>query len=435
MATYRENAGYHFLVFAASPVLGLLYAIKTRSQSVIRWSIFAFTAIYGSLYHRSYGGDGSAHWDEVYRNYIYLSFDVWWDRMLAILSFSPTPYTNDDPFIHIISYLTGSVLNAPGLFFTVVGIFYAYFYSGAIVKLLSYVNWNSNYNKFFVYFFLIMLLLWKSPNNMQTVRSWTGMWVLIYAAISYYETKKWKYLILALTPPLIHIGYIVLAFPVWVVLFSGYRNPKVYFIIFVLSMFFSNAVERFGLVQNLSQTDVGASKTSSYYYSEEDAAANEGKLKKSSGTSPFYLTYQENKIHIYVLTAMIFFMYFFLRGSGFTKIENTLFSYGLAAASMSNFFTQVFAVYNRGWLIAGMFIISMMVIFLSKNNLKNVRLSFLKVRLPLTLFSIALFPYGLFLLSVFISYTSYYIFLLPQIQWVNPDELALTIRGFLGLFL
>ena len=178
MSNYKENIRYHFLVFAFSPVLGLVYAFKTKSKSVIRWSIFAFTVIYGSLFHKSFLGDGAVHWEKVYKNYLYLDFSVWWDRLMAILSFSPTSYTNDDVYIHVLSYLVGTVLNVPQLFFVFVAIVYGYFYSGAVVKFLSYVNWDSNYNKFFFYAFLFLFAIWKFPLNMQTVRTWTGMWVL-----------------------------------------------------------------------------------------------------------------------------------------------------------------------------------------------------------------------------------------------------------------
>lgn len=436
MSIYKENAGYHFLLFAISPFLGMVYAIKTRSKQVIRWSIFAFTVIYGSLFHKSFLGDGAVHWQAVYDNYQYLSFEVWWNRLLAILRLDPTYYTNDDPYIHVISYIVGSLFNVPGLFFVAVALVYAYFFSGAIVKLLSYVRWDLKYNKFYFLFFLTLLILWEAPYLMQTVRTWTGMWVLIYAVISYYETKKSKYLLLALTPPLIHVGYFVMAVPAWIVLFTGFRNPKVYFIIFVLSIFFSNVVEQSGFTEQISQTELGASKTKSYYTGDDKAGEGyEGNREKLAQNENFYKVFERYKLHINVLSGMVIFIYLFLRGSGFGKIENLLFSCGLSFASMANFFTQIFAVHNRLWNISVVFILCLVLIFLSKNKLRYMRFSFLKVRLPLTVFTIAIVPYMLYLISINLSYTSPYLFVLPIAHWIKPEEAGMSLRQLIGLFL
>jgi len=432
--TYKENAGYHFLIFAMSPVLGLVYGIKTKSKKIIRWSLFAFTAIYGTLFHRSFNGDGAVHWQKVYDNYEYLSFEVWWDRLIAILSFAPTPYTNDDVYIHVISYLTGSVFNAPGLFFTVVGLVYAYFYSGAVVKLLSYVNWGSKYKSFYFFFFLILMLLSVSPADMQVVRTWTGAWILIYAILYYYETKKRKYLLLALTPPLVHIGFLLMAIPAWIVLFTGFRNPKVYFLIFLFSIVFSNAVDQIGFTESISQTELGASKTRSYYLDDEKADQREEDKELKASQSTFYKQYEIFGVHYKVYSAMVIFIFIFLRDIGFGKFENMLFSYSLAIASMANFFTQIFAVHNRCWGIATVLILALMLVFLSKNDIKKIRFSFLKVKLPLTIFCFLLLPICLYSLSVFLYYTSAFVLLLPQIQWIDPDNLAISMRGFIGLF-
>jgi len=222
------------------------------------YSVFQYLIVKKEL--QKVGADGSRHWNNVYNHYQNLDFEVWWEELIAILSFAPYSTTNDDVFIHVLSYLTGTVFTAPGLFFVGVAIVYGYFFSGALVKILSYVNWNSKLNKFYFIFFLILLVFWKHPGDMQTVRTWTGMWVLIYALLSYHETKKRKYLLLALTPPLIHIAFLAMAIPIWLVLFSGYRNPKVYFIIFIISIFASSIVEQTNLLKFAQQTELTAQK-------------------------------------------------------------------------------------------------------------------------------------------------------------------------------
>ena len=434
MSSLQQNIKYHFILFFISPVLGLIYGLKSKSLAYLRWSIFGFVVIYGSLFNSSFLGDGAVHWDNVYNHYQYLDFSVFWSELLDIMSFDHSREVNDDPFIHILSYFVGTILNAPGLFFVFVGAVYGYFYSGVMVKIIGYINWKSNYNKFYFIFFLTMLILWIFPLKMQTVRSWTGMWVLLYAILSFHETRKKKYLLLALMPPLIHIGFLALAVPIWIVLFSSFRNPKFYFIVFILSIFFSNALQQTGFSSIASQTQVGASKIEGYTLDEARIDRNTTKMEAKESSTRFYKRFESLNLQTNVLSGIILFIFIFLRKRGFGKIENLLFSYGLAMAAFSNFFTSIYAVHNRGWEIVAILILSLLVIFLSKNNLNSIRYSFFKVKLPLFIFTIGLIPFSLYLLSSVLTYTSPFAFFLPVISWID-SEIATNLRAFIGLIL
>ena len=434
MSSLQQNIKYHFILFFISPVMGLVYGLKSKSLAYMRWSIFGFVVIYGSLFNSSFLGDGYVHWNNVYNHYQYLDFSVFWSELLDIMMLDHSQDVNDDPYIHIVSYFVGGVLNAPGLFFVFVGAVYGYFYSGVMVKIIGYINWKSKFNKFYFIFFLTMLILWIFPLKMQTVRTWTGMWVLLYAILSYHETRNKKYLLLALMPPLIHVGFNALAVPIWFVLFSGYRNPKFYFIIFVLSIFFSNALQQTSFSNIASQTSVGASKIKGYTLDEKRIEGNLKQNAEKASNARFYKRFETLNLHVNVLSGIIVFIFIFLRKRGFGKIENTLFSYGLAMAAFSNFFTSIYAVHNRGWEIAAILILSLLVIFLSKNNLNSIRNSFFKVKLPLFIFTIGLIPFGFYLLSNVLSFTSPFALFLPVISWIEP-EIATSLRAVIGYLL
>jgi len=443
MAIAKENLKYHFLIFFFSPAIGLIYGLKNGSLKTIRWCIFAFTVIYGSLFTFSLLGterggpkgdglDGAVHWNHVYDHYQYLQFSDWWGELLSILTLSPKIGSYADPYAHFLAYFVGGVLNVPQLFFVAVATVFGYFYSGAMVRIISYVNWKSGYNKFYFTFFTILFVLWCLPSSMQTVRTWTGMWVLIYAVLSYHDTKKWKYLILALCPLFIHFGYAVLGIGIWVVLFTGYRNPKLYFIVFMISLFVSNFAVKSGFNDYASQTDLGENKIQGYYVDDEKKEKMDKGLAKISEKANFYKNYENYGIHQIVLSAVVIFIFVFLRQSGFGKVENMLFSYGLAQATVSNFFVTIFAVYNRGWAIAGVFIVVLMMVFLSKNKINNIRLAFLKVKLPLFLITISISPLMLFYLSAFLNITSVFNIFLPIISWIEP-EISISVRDTLVL--
>jgi hypothetical protein len=209
-------------------------------------------------------GDGAVHLENVHTHYTYLSFSQFWEELVSLLSLNPTSNTNDDPYIHILSYIVGTIFNSPNLFFTGVALVFGYFYSGALVKLLSHVNWKTKYNKFYFLFFLVLFLLFKTPGDMQSVRTGTAVWVVIYSLISYHQTKKNKYIFLLLATPLIHFAYAVLIIPFLVVLLSGFRNPKFYFIIFMVSVLSSNLINPESANDIVSQTEIGASKAKAY---------------------------------------------------------------------------------------------------------------------------------------------------------------------------
>lgn len=421
MKTLRSNIKYHVLLFFISPLLGFIYGLKTKSNKYIRWTLFAFVAIYGSLFHVSYLGDGAGHWDRVYEHYINLSFHDFWERLIDILALTPQSTTNTDVYTHVLSYVMGSVLSIPQYFFAGVAIVFAYFYSGAMMRLANYINWKSNYNKVFFAFFFVVFLLWQAPHTMQSVRTSTALWVLIYAVLSYHDTKKKKYLLLVFAPVLFHIGYVLLCVPVWLVLFSGFRRPSVYFIIFIASMFYSNIINPTSFKDIASQNKVGATKFEAYNMNEQRTKNRGEKLEAVADRARFYKTYAEYRVQNFVLSGLVIFFYLLTRKRRMSNIQKALFSYGLAVASFANFFTFLYAVHNRSWVVAGVFILSFFIIFLSTQNLKRVSFSFLKIKIPLFLFTIALLPFVMYQLSSILNYTSPYVFFMPIVNWIESD--------------
>jgi hypothetical protein len=434
MATLQEQKKNLLLFFFISPILGLIYGLRTKRSDAIRWSIFVFVFIYGSLLHPSHMGDGATHINNMLAHYPNLSFSQFWNELINILSFNPSYGTNDDPYLHILSYFVSSVLNSPNLLFVGVALVFAYFYSGAIVFLMSYVNWKSQYNKFYFTFFLILFLFWQNPGNMQSIRVGTAIWIVIYGIIGYHKTKKIKYVFLIFLSPFFHFAFLLLVLPFCIVLFSGYRNPRVYFIIFLISVFSANIVDSSALNNLVSQTEIGASKVKSYTLDEERIENIKQNNLELAKTSRFYKVYQTDKIHYNLLTGLIIFMFFFLRKKGFNQIENTLFSYGLAGTSFANFLAFNYAVYNRLWVISGIFILSLFVIFLSKQKLRTRSISFLKIQLPMFIFVVGFIPYLFFLVSAFLNFTSLYVLFMPIVMWIEYD-MGISIRGFIGFFM
>jgi ABC-type multidrug transport system fused ATPase/permease subunit len=202
----------------------------------------------------------------------------------------------------------------------------------------------------------------------------------------------------------------------------------------MISVLSTNLINSSRVNDILSQTEIGAKKVKSYTLDDARIKSFAKIREEQAEKSRFYKVYQANNIHYNVLTGLIIFIFFLLRKKGFSEIENALFSYGLAGASAANFLSFNFALYNRIWVIASIFILILVVIFLSKHRLNSSSVSYLKIRLPLFIFVIALLPYLFYQFSALLNFTSIYSIFMPLVILVEYD-MGLSIRGFIGLFL
>src|SRR5690554_104344 len=109
---------YNFLFMFISPALSLIHGLRSNyTPKFKRQLMIVFITIYGSIITLSESNDGTIHLQNVYNNYVDLSFVDFLSGIMDILLFIDNPHTNDDLYIHFVSYLTGGVLGMPGLFF------------------------------------------------------------------------------------------------------------------------------------------------------------------------------------------------------------------------------------------------------------------------------------------------------------------------------
>ena len=183
---------YNLLFMLVSPTISLIHGLKGNyGPEFKRRLLIVFITIYGSIITLSDSQDGVVHWNNVYSHYLDLSFTQFSVELGNILTFNSNTsiHVNDDPYIHILSYFTGTVLGLPGLFFVFVSFIYAYFFAGSMIKLFYLTQKKIKYSWTF-YGLATVFILWKNIDGINTVRTWTGLWILFYACLSYYQTKK-----------------------------------------------------------------------------------------------------------------------------------------------------------------------------------------------------------------------------------------------------
>jgi len=431
-----------FLVFAsfAAPVLLLLAAWRTNSRRYCHWLLTAFVTMYGATISIRYdpsgeGADGVRHLLLVYQHYVGMPFSQFLGDLWSVLTFqSASDPGIRDAYKHIVSYLVGGVLGQPQLFFTVVAAVYGYFFSGSLLEIFKHVQWRRlNY---VVFGFAVLLLLLKNIEGVNTVRTWTGLWVLVYACLRYYDTGKSRYIVLMLVPPFIHFAYWIMVLPAIAVLLFGNR-PLLYGALFVASSS-TTFLEPQVVTQALSEVELGARSVSGYYR-ESQAAAQEVFSASLEQGNRWYRAAQKAGLQKWGVNVLIY----TLLASGIylarmSYRQKTLFSIGLLTLTLSNATWYIFALSNRSWIIGSIFILAAFILARTDPKVGPAIVSrappYYKWGTHLSL--MLLFPYFLFNLSILLDFPSVFMFVAPFIVWVEPDmnmSIKYVLQVLLGL--
>ena len=431
----RREYFYHLVLMLFAPAISLYHGLRFNSLLTYRskrWLLIVFVTIAGSALTISPSNDAYRHQEAVDLYYSELSFSQFLQDAENILLLRENQSGSKDLFIHVVSYFVGSVLGLPGLFFTVVGFVFGYFYAGSIFRLLQFHDKRKKYHWLF-YVFLTIFILFLSIQQMSTVRTWTGFWILFYACLSYYRTKKRKYLLLMFVPPLVHMGYFILAVPAWGVLVFGDR-PKLYAFAFALSFFVS--VPSSKIVESLGDsTEVVEQEANAYHVTEEVAESRDKKFSVKA-KDPFYIVLQ--KSGLFKWNNFFFVGIIILSGIYWKRmsvVERHLFSIGILTLALSNMTGFLFAVQNRSFTVGMGFVYATALLMFRRNEWLHAFAA--KRRWGWDLLRLSGLVFGLniiLLVAGFIYVVSVYLIAFPFLPWLIND-VNYSIRELLGFLL
>ena len=418
---------YSIVLMLISPFLTLFAALREGNRRLIRWVLVLFTVVYGSTWGiEGRLGDGYRHWMRVYDYYVGLSFGEFLSGARDVLLFNSNPLINEDLYIHVISYVLGGVLNLPGLFFVVVALVYGYFFAGSMVKVFEVFP---TYRKSIVFFGIaIVFIMYLDIQSMNTVRTWTGFWILFYACISYYQSGKSRYLWLMFLPPLFHIGFFIMAIPAWIVAFLG-RRKTAFAALFFLS-FITTIIQPDVAFQELERFEVGEDKIRAYHV-EDQSTYVEG--MEFAGESRWYQQYHHSPIIGLAVSAIA--ALFIISGRYFRDmnyLESSLFSIGILTMALSNSTWFLFAVQSRSETIAILFILAAVLIYWQRHyqSQKKINFSFAEKAVLYSAF-LTFIPYYFYIAANTIEYLSVYMIIFPFFPWFS-DDAVMTVREAIG---
>ncbi|MCI2108032.1 MAG: EpsG family protein [Bacteroidales bacterium] len=166
--------------------------------------------------------------------YDYTSIEIW-KQIKAFFTFS-----KDSPkeiYENILIWMSKSVSDNPHLFFALASIPYSIFMLAALKKITSDEKFT---NCFYCLLILFLFVLPRDIITVQNPRFTTGIWVSIFATISFFasDRHKWFFYILILLTPCLHSGFwfYVIAFTFGIVVM---RFENLMLILFVVSIPFS----------------------------------------------------------------------------------------------------------------------------------------------------------------------------------------------------
>jgi len=411
---YNKVVYYIFLMFM-SPALTLYVSFKENNLFIKKWVLILLITVFGSIILFTPAGDGVRYVEIVENHYIGMSFAEFSEGLINIFKLTPEFYQRGDPYVHIVSYISGGIFQSEKPFFIIISFIYGYFYISSLLK----VFYKFKIQEFTLPIVLLgmVLIFWEGVEGINTVRTWTGAWVLFYSVISYFEKKQVKYLILIALCPLIHFAYFFISIPVWIVILFNVK-PMFYTILYVTSFLFTfntagNFVEVIKNTSELGEGRVQAYDKGEEYYEEQS------KLHKS--TTTWYAAFGSPSRFI-ALNILIFILV--IQGNFIkmmTGLERKLFSVALLMMVIANYSSAIPAMKTRTMRNAGIYVLAVTIMILIDKRfyLKKAIKPFVDIALLIImgLFCIFLlykFASLLYLLSVFI-------FLSPLIPWIFND--------------
>lgn len=410
--------------------MSLSFALQNLDSKAKHLIITFFGTFYGLLLNYSIGNDAWSHIQNM-QSYYHIDLNEFIQGFVGIITFNPLPYSPDDLYIHFLYGIAGSLFQSPSLLFAMVGTIYGYFYGGALIKVIKLKKGERLTALVFILIFLFVIL--RGFESMQTIRSWTGMWVLFNGVLGFHQTTHKKYILLIIFSPFFHLMYLFIAIPalIFVVFKSAPRN----LIIGVYVISFIANINTLSLVTLASDNKFAASKLNSYYRIDDGEEVDPIAIRKEESNAVWYAKYGKTDAVYYGCTYFIFFLtlagYYSRRSM--TSLEFALISTGILMASLANFLSFSYAFYSRIMANSSLYVLATMVVLATRKNFSKANTP-LRKRMGLWLGVLIFIPKIFFFASDFMIRTSLLILAFPFLYLFDKD-FNFSIRDVIDLFL
>ncbi|PHN01490.1 EpsG family protein [Flavilitoribacter nigricans] len=420
----KKQYAFGLILLFISPVLGFLGSLRKINTRYGKYILILFFGIYGATMLFPVGTDGYRHASNIANHYYGLGLGEFLKETKAIFLFRPEPETNDDFFLHFISYIASFFSSSAAGLYAIAGLIYGYFFVNGINKVYSLIR--GKWDLVLLLLFLIFLF-WKSFEGINTIRNHTGGWIFFNGAFSYFQTKDRKYILLILLAPVVHFGYFILTIPFYLIAIFG-NWPKIYLLVFLSSFFLTpdiNTIERYA-----KTTELGREKFNSYV--KDDAYLEARSSKAGRQNKSFHVEYYFKGIKLLIQLLFIYAVIFF----GYLKRKNhdyflsSLASLALLLIAGANLSTFTSSLEKRFFLNAALYLLAYLIILYNENIAQKKTLSVYGYRTIVILGAPVIFLFVFTQLSLIGEYTGFKVLISPGIYpFLNGEEI--TIKEFI----
>ncbi|WP_323027647.1 hypothetical protein [Gelidibacter japonicus] len=427
----KAQKGYLILLFLLSPFIGLLNLFKLKNEKDITFFGTLFFGLVGSVFVYVEGTDGSTHLTQAKEYYSNMSLVEFFKKAYEILTFSSIEGATDI-YLHCLSYVSSSILQIPELIHVFAGFVLGYFFIKSVLLVLK--NNLRSKKSYILIGFIVLFLLIKSIGALNSIRMWTGMWILFYGTYSWAITKEKKYLYVILFSIFVHFSYAVILIPV-IAAYALQKQKRVLVTLYILSFFATVGFSFFA--PYIPESDLLANKQSIYTIdSDEDSERYELKTidaKQVRQSQTFYKAFGEvNYLNYSIVGLSLILVYFYFDKNADLKL-NFLIAVGMGLYAFANIVAFSPGLQGRTKAIAALFILAAAIHL--QLTLRHYRISLRKlnsIRIGLVLFLISAIPMFLFQISYIFQNISFFSLLFPQISWYLGDA-DYSIRTAIGL--
>ncbi len=201
-----------------------------------------------------------------------------------------------DIYVITCNYLVTRVTDNYHVLLALYAIVFAFFF----LKSFRFFVDRPELNRSYIVYLIAFLFVFSNPiSNINGVRFYTAAWLAVYVIFQVVVNKNYRFLILALITPLIHISFLSFIAVLLIYLFS-IKYDKFWVVLFVISFFVGNiAVE---LVQNYSALMPQTFQNMAWSYADD---VNIQKRLESIQLLPLYAKVL-NKLPYLFINALVF---------------------------------------------------------------------------------------------------------------------------------
>jgi hypothetical protein len=374
------------------------------------------------------GADGERHQARV-NLYTDMNLSEFMNGAHNISQFKRASTGAQDFYIYVLSYFSGGILGLPGVFFTLVAFIYAIFYINSLLRVKSMVSTPAKLLPNWYHIFFFFLIINISIEGINTVRTYTGLYVGFFGVISYLQSKKSKYLLFIIAPVLTHVAYFLMIIPIIMATLLGTRYMNFYILLFFIS--FLVDINSSVITSSLDSTETGAEKVHAYYEEDIEDTYQLSTSKKGN----WYVSLGKAGLNNVAIKFLAFGLILLGLYRKMNPVSKGLFCVGILAITWANFMKFIPAVHFRTMSNASVYILASSVLFLSRPiesyRYKNALTTSI-TQLVLSVFTL-MFSVKVIYQFAYLAYTvSIFMLAMPIIPWLD-EEINMSIRELIAL--